>query len=480
MPFIKRFVFLLCLLRLCLSFNLEPGWTQNSAQLYRNTFAESIHGGSNREIILLKNFAAYYLTCLISAYPTYTADSQLVTADMLIERKDYRAALEHLETASAIGASVAGYATRKAQVYRAVQKPDLAIPYLESAAALTGLPSLRRELAEAYAENGEFTKAAAEYEKLLKTESDPNRVRQQIVDLTRRKLLATETVTRPDSNAFAAISKWPEALLLIPLYSRCVIVEKESQTLFLYRRTPDGFKLEKTFACSTGAQEGEKLEQGDEKTPEGIYLLGRILPLKQLPEVYGNMAITLDYPNAFDRLQGKSGDGIWLHATNETIRPYLPNKTRGCVVVSNEDIKELSTLISLNQTPLVIVPKIRYRTGAESAIELEVFRNFVSEWRTYWENKQLEQYVSMYSDRFRSGTRSLVDWRASKEGAFSRAGRIGLGLGLQSVIRDGRYVVLTLRQNYSSNRLISRGTKRLFVVPEKTGWKIIAEEWNDI
>ena len=43
-------------------------------------------------------------------------------------------------------------------------------------------------------------------------------------------------------------------------------------------------------------------------------------------------------PDAFDRLQGKSGEGLWLHATNEPIRAYLPNKTRGGVVVSNEDI----------------------------------------------------------------------------------------------------------------------------------------------
>jgi hypothetical protein len=58
------------------------------------------------------------------------------------------------------------------------------------------------------------------------------------------------------------------------------------------------------------------------------------------------MAITLDYPNAYDRLEGKSGDGIWLHATNEPIRPYLPNKTRGCVVISNDDIQELSGLLA--------------------------------------------------------------------------------------------------------------------------------------
>jgi murein L,D-transpeptidase YafK len=397
---------------------------------------------------------------------------------MLFKRKDYRGALQRLEAVSSTRPATLGFATTKAEIYRAMGRPDLAIPYLKFATALMGNSSLRRELAEDYAENGEFTKAITEYEALLNTEVDPAWVRQQIVDLTRKKLLAAETLTRQGFNAAAGISRQPAALLLISACSRCAIVEKESQTLFLYRSTPSGFEIERTFACSTGAQGGEKLEQGDERTPEGIYLLRRSLSRTQLPEIYGNMAITLDYPNAFDRLEGKSGDGIWLHATNESIRAYLPNKTRGCVVVSNEDIQELSNLITLNQTPLIIVPRIRYQTEAESRFELETLKSFLSDWRTYWENQELEKYMSLYSIRFRSGNQNFIDWKAHKEGAFARAGKIHLALVLESVVRDERYAVLTFQQDYRSNRLTSRGFKRLFVVRERGGWRIIAEEWN--
>ena len=68
---------------------------------------------------------------------------------------------------------------------------------------------------------------------------------------------------------------------------------------------------------------------------------------------------------------------------NEPVRAYLPNKTRGCVVVSNEDIQELSNRIILSQTPLVIVPKIRYRTEAANDAELEILESFLSDWRAY-------------------------------------------------------------------------------------------------
>jgi murein L,D-transpeptidase YafK len=434
------------------------------------------HFESSREITLLKNLADYFLICLISAYPRSCVDSELVAADILLKREDYEGALMHLDALSQVGADNIEFAGKKAEVYRAMGKPALAIPFLESAAALRGNSGIRRELAEAYEENGEFIKAVAEYEKLLSTEADPNWVRQQIVNLTRQKLLVAESLSKSHAGSPAVTMKRPDALLLIPPNSRCAIVEKESQTLSLYHSTAQGCGLEKTFACSTGVQQGEKFTQGDERTPEGVYLLRMVLPWTELSEIYGRKAITLDYPNAFDRVEGKTGDGIWLHASNESIRPYLPNKTHGCIVVSNEDIEQISNLIALNQTPLVIVPKIRYRPDAELNAELDGLKNLLAEWRAYWERKELNRYISLYSKRFQNGNENVADWKSHKEGIFSRAGKIRLCLELQSVVQDERYAILTFHQNYHSDRLASQGTKRLFVVNEPGGGKIIVEE----
>jgi murein L,D-transpeptidase YafK len=434
------------------------------------------HADSSREIALLKNLADYFLTCLISAYPRSLVDSELVAADLLLKREDYEGALMHLERVSCIEPNSADFAGRKADVYMAMGKPGLAIPYLEWAAGLRGNSTMGRALAEAYKENGEFIKAIAEYEKLLSTEADPDWVRQQIIHLTRQKLLAAESLSKPSSLFSSPIPKQPDTLLWMPQDSRCAIVEKESQTLFLYRSTSQGYELEKTFACSTGARPGEKIAEGDERTPEGIYFLHRILPWIQLPDIYGRKAISLDYPNPFDRLEGKSGDGIWLHASNEPIRAYLPNKTRGCVVVRNEDIEELSNLLTLNQTPLIIVPKIRYRTGAELNAEREDIQSFLSEWRSSWEARQIDQYISLYSARFRNGELGIKDWEAVKKDVFARAGRIRLNIELQSIVRNERYAIATFRQDYHSDRAARQGIKRLFIVQESGAWKIIAEE----
>lgn len=313
----------------------------------------------------------------------------------------------------------------------------------------------------------------------MKTEADSSWVQREILDLTKQKLQAAAETTSGNRGAQGISTpvpaRIPDSLIVLPTNGRCIIVEKETQTLLLFRKIAGGFELEKTFSCSTGVKEGEKSSEGDHKTPEGIYLFKKVLPGSQLPGIYGKMAITLDYPNPFDRMEGKGGDGIWLHATNEPIRPYLPNKTRGCVVVSNNDIVELSKLITLNQTPLVIVAKLHYQTPTELDSEEASLKSFLSQWRQNWESKAVNLYIGMYSARFRNGDQNLKAYRIYKEGVFSRAGKIQIRVDLESVVRHDKYAVLTFRQEYRSNRLTSTGTKRLFVVRENDAWRIIAE-----
>lgn len=407
-----------------------------------------------------------------------SSEASLMAGDILIRQKKYEAALVQFQRVQEPQQSDMTYILGMAAALRGVGQPERSVTFLETALEKQNDPALRRQLAEAHKASGDFTKAAGEYEKLLSTESDPSWVRKEIVDLSRQKLRAAETTNGSRAargEPAEGPGRLPDSLLVLPTGQRCVIVEKETQTLLLFRRVASGFELEKSYACSTGAKEGEKSEQGDHKTPEGIYLFKKILPGSQLSAIYGKMAITLDYPNPFDKLEGKGGDGIWLHATNETIRPYLPNKTRGCVVVSNADIEELSKLIALDQTPLIIVSKLRYWTPTETEAEAASLRNFLAQWRQHWESKALNPYIGMYSSRFQNGAQNLRAYRTYKEGVFSRAGRIQIHLDLESVVQHEKYAVLTFKQEYRSNRLSSTGTKRLFVVKENGAWKIIAE-----
>ena len=73
------------------------------------------------------------------------------------------------------------------------------------------------------------------------------------------------------------------------------------------------------FKIAIGKEKGDKQYEGDNKTPEGIYLL-IVLSTVAFPEKYGPLALPINFPNDFDKDQGKTGHGIWLHGVADDSR----------------------------------------------------------------------------------------------------------------------------------------------------------------
>lgn len=122
-------------------------------------------------------------------------------------------------------------------------------------------------------------------------------------------------------------------------------VSKEKGSLELY--TPDlqkRFSLKKRYGAFTGKNAGDKKREGDLKTPIGIYTF--IEKKKNVDPFYGPMAFVTSYPNLYDKIQGKSGDGIWIHGV-----PFSGSRdpfTRGCVAINNDDLLQLDKNINLS------------------------------------------------------------------------------------------------------------------------------------
>lgn len=134
-----------------------------------------------------------------------------------------------------------------------------------------------------------------------------------------------------------------------------ILVDKANRRLFVARRQAKDYKILHEFPVSVGLIRGNKVERGDNRTPEGIY---RVIDIKfdeELPQIYGPMAFVLSYPNDRDRLLGKTGWGIWLHGTGQK---ELTPDTKGCVELTDKGIVELSAYIAYN-TPIFIFPERR-------------------------------------------------------------------------------------------------------------------------
>ena len=108
-----------------------------------------------------------------------------------------------------------------------------------------------------------------------------------------------------------------------------------------------------------GENDGPKVIAGDKKTPEGVYQVTRFLTGAELDARYGAGAFPLNYPNPIDQIEGRAGDGIWLHGRDDTDQEKIV--TRGCVAFTNPDIAGLKDILT-DHTSVVLASEIDYVT----------------------------------------------------------------------------------------------------------------------
>lgn len=273
----------------------------------------------------------------------------------------------------------------------------------------------------------------------------------------------------------------PRELINIDRFGRwgedsfALIAEKQSQKLYLF---DNSYNLVKTFQITTGQNNGNKERIGDKKTPEGVYFFTSVKEGKELLPQYGMIALPINYPNFFDKLEGKKGNGIWLHATDQPTRPIKPFDTRGCIVAVNEDVLEIARYIKLETTPLIIVDKIEFIPLEIVKEEDQKVREFLKKWRESWENKNLDEYMGSYSNTFRSRG---MDWNAWKEYKAS-LNRINskrkVSISGIKILRHADNIIASFIQQYIGEGANYTDIKRLYLENAEDGIKIIGEEWN--
>ena len=106
-----------------------------------------------------------------------------------------------------------------------------------------------------------------------------------------------------------------------------------------WQRGIDGaLKLQTDYYVSQGKLGVKKFREGDQKTPIGVYYVNGRIPGPKLPDFYGTGALPINYPNEWDRRNGRGGSGIWLHGTPSDNFSRPPLSSDGCVVLANPDL----------------------------------------------------------------------------------------------------------------------------------------------
>ncbi len=255
------------------------------------------------------------------------------------------------------------------------------------------------------------------------------------------------------------------------------IADKESRTLTVWSHGADTPALVGAYPMDIGKNLGDKVASGDQKTPEGIYFFQEKLegPTLNFSE-YGKRAFTLDYPNFFDQLAGKTGNGIWLHSVPET--KSLLRGSRGCVVVRNEIIEKLTPLISLKNTPMLILDRVNYVDPKILLSSRSSLQNWIQEWKTAWESKNIDTYIDHYDEHFKALRMNKKTWRRYKEGLNEKYSHIKVTVREPFFVMKQDEAIINFIQDYDSNSLKDIGTKTLYVKKDAEGkFKILTEVW---
>jgi len=198
----------------------------------------------------------------------------------------------------------------------------------------------------------------------------------------RRLALHDEAVRR-----LAALRERPPAgkvpaefALLPPSIQHAVAVDTSRSRLYLFKNGPAGLVLERDVYVSIGKLGIAKLVEGDKRTPLGVYWITAALPQARLDERFGSAALRFNYPNAWDRLQGRTGTGLYLHGVPSNVLTHVPRATDGCVAMANEDVGRLLKTLDVDTTPVVIARELNWVARADAQQTAAEFRPAYLAW----------------------------------------------------------------------------------------------------
>jgi murein L,D-transpeptidase YafK len=136
-----------------------------------------------------------------------------------------------------------------------------------------------------------------------------------------------------------------------------VIVHKSRREMILDSRD----EVLETYRISLGANpEGHKRRRGDERTPEGVYVIDH-----RNPHSAFHLSLHISYPNEEDRMRARDsgvdpGGDVFIHGMPNGFRwlgpvHLLRDWTDGCIAVTSGEIEEIWRAVP-DGTPIEILP----------------------------------------------------------------------------------------------------------------------------
>jgi murein L,D-transpeptidase YafK len=257
-----------------------------------------------------------------------------------------------------------------------------------------------------------------------------------------------------------------------------LVVDTSKSTLYVFENRSGVARYVADYYVSSGKNGIEKVREGDKKTPVGVYHVTRSMPRKKLTDFYGTGAFPLNYPNEWDRRNGRDGSGIWLHGTPSDTFSRPPQASDGCVVLTNRDLDAIGRRVQVGLTPVIISSGIEWVPPQVISGVRQELAGAIEQWRRDWESRDLDKYVSHYSPAFRATEQDHKAFIQQKH-QVSRAKKwVKVRIDRVSMFMypgSETLAVVSFDQHYASNNAQNRKRKRLYWLKEGAGWRIVHE-----
>lgn len=331
-------------------------------------------------------------------------------------------------------------------------------------------------------EEPEFKLAQMVYADVLKARS--TRLSQAGMGLTNRddlNALITEVRSRYNAgqDSINSSDKIPAALSRLDKnYQHALVVDLKQSRLFVYANEDGLPKRVADYYISMGRGGVEKQKEGDLRTPLGVYFVQSYISPDKLADKYGAGAYPINYPNAWDSFNGRTGGGIWLHGTRSGTYNRPPLASEGCVVLPNDDLIELGSYISLGQTPVLIGHELEWLSADEWKQSSNQAETLFNQWIFDWQSLNVDNYLSHYSASFSNGNKDFNSWGEHKRRVSKNKTYINIDASNVSLLKHPNedVMVATFRQVYESDNFSGKSWKRQYWRKESDGkWRIIYE-----
>lgn len=258
-----------------------------------------------------------------------------------------------------------------------------------------------------------------------------------------------------------------------------VLINKTDKILRVYSYE-DG-KIRKDFEQKeiiTGLM-GDKKIEGDLKTPVGFYELGR--KFNPGDPYYGPFAFATTYPNLLDKVQGKTGGGIWIHGYPLDGSRLDEFKTRGCIALFNNNLEKFAQVVQDKKVFVMTEEKEKIRAKKDQIASLlaDLFT-----WKLAWTNSDTNTYLSFYDEQefkrfdkmkfeqFASMKKSIFSRKEDKKIKFS-----DINISPYPNLENETMYRISFYEDYYTKNYQFRGDKILYVkIDSKGKMKILAEQ----